>query len=82
MDAELPIWRRCFLGKVFEQWRNQVLGIVVGWISVRVPSRQIEIGVENETNEVENETNDESTYVENETCTYEQCEGPNTDDGF
>ena len=67
MDAELPIWRRCFLGKVFEQWRNQVLGIVVGWFSVRVPIRQIEIGVENE-------TNDESTYVETETDTYEERE--------
>ena len=51
MDAELPIWRRCFLGKVFEQWRNQVLGISVGWFSVHWfnVSRQIEIGVENET---------------------------------
>ena len=67
MDAELPIWRRCFLGQVFEQWRNQVLGIVVGWFSVRVPIRQIEIGVENE-------TNDESTYVETETDTYEERE--------
>ena len=59
MDAELPIWRRCFLGKVFEQWRNQVLGISVGWSSVHwfSVSRLIEIGVENE-------TNDESTYVE------------------
>ena len=59
MDAELPIWRRCFLGKVFEQWRNQVLGISVGWFSVHwfSVSRLIEIGVENE-------TNDESTYVE------------------
>ena len=68
MDAELPIWRRCFLGQVFEQWRNiQVLGIVVGWFSVPVPIRQIEIGVENE-------TNDESTYVETETDTYEERE--------
>ena len=59
MDAELPIWRRCFLGKVFEQWRNQVLGISVDWFSVPwfSVSRLIEIGVENE-------TNDESTYVE------------------
>ena len=77
MDAELPIWRRCFLGKVFEQWHNQVLNLGVRWFSVHwhTLSRLIEIGVENE-------TNDESTYVENETCTYEQCEGPNTDDGF
>ena len=52
-----------------------MLGIVVGWISVRVPSRQIEIGVENE-------TNDESTYVETETDTYEESDWPNTDDGF
>ena len=76
-DAELAIGRRCFLGRVFEQWRNQVLGIVVGWFSVHwfSVSRQIEIGVENE-------TNDESAYVEDETCTYEECEGPNTDDGF
>ena len=86
MDAELPIWRRCFLGKVFEQWRNQVLGISVGWCSVHwfSVSRQIEIGVENE-------TNDESTYVERaarlDESTYveigsEECEGPNTVDGF
>ena len=74
MDAEIPIWRRCFLGKVFEQWRNQVLGISVGWFSVPwfSVSRQIEIGVENE-------TNDESTYVE---IGSEECEGPNTVDGF
>ena len=90
MDAELPIWRRCFLGKVFEQWRNQVLGISVGWFSVHwfSVSRLIEIGVENE-------TNDESTYVERaarmdrrlDESTYveigsEECEGPNTVDGF
>ena len=67
MDAELPIWRKCFLGQIFEQWHNQVLGIVVGWFSVRVPIGQIEIGVENE-------TNDESTYVETETDTYEERE--------
>ena len=90
MDAELPIWRRCFLGKVFEQWHNQVLGISVGWFSVHwfSVSRQIEIGVENE-------TNDESTYVERaarmdrrlDESTYveigsEECEEPNTVDGF
>ena len=71
MDAELPIWRRCFLGKVFEQWHNQVLGIAVTWFSVRV----------------ENETNThaaiESTYVNRaETCTHEEYDWPNTDDGF
>ena len=78
MDAELPIWRRCFLGKVFEQWHNQVLGIRVGWFSVPwfSASRLIE-------NEVENETNDESTYVNRaETCTHEEYDWPNTDDGF
>ena len=74
MDAELPIWRRCFLGQVFEQWRNiQVLGIVVGWFSVPVPIRQIEIGVENETT-----TKD----VETETDTYEESDWPNIDDGL
>ncbi len=70
MDADLPIWRRGFLGKVFEQWHWQVLGIVVGWATIRVPIGQIEIGVESE-------TNDENTHGEID------CDDwPTTDDGF
>ena len=70
MDADLPIWRRCFLGKVFEQWHWQVLGIVVGWATIRVPIGQIEIGVESEM----------STITENTHGEIYEDDGPTTDD--
>ena len=72
MDADLPIWRRCLLGQIFEQWYNQVLGIVVGRGIIRVPVRpQIEIGVESEMSTIDENTHGE---IYSDDC-------PTTDDG-
>ena len=78
MDAELPIWRRCFLGKVFEQWRNQVLNIGVRWFDEHwfSLSRQIEECEGPNTEECE-----ECEECEGPNTDDEECEGPNRDDG-
>ena len=80
MDAELPIGRRRFLGRVFEHWRYQVLGIVVGFFSLRVPrASRASIG-EIETR-VESETTD-TDWPDTDDKTYDEIDWPDTDDGF